>query len=108
MIYCLLAVRNVVDLVAIYIWLRIATSLLTLYAAWQLRRRMPDAPRTFRIPGGALGLVYVTAVPTALCALGVYYSAPIAFKYSPWLLLAGPVAYLFLRRRSRPPAPASQ
>jgi len=105
-IYCLLAVRNVVDLVAIYIWLRIATSLLTLYAAWRLRRRMPDAPRTFRIPGGRLGLVYVTAVPTALCVLGVYYSAPIAVRYAPWLLLAGPVAYLFLRRRSPPPAPA--
>jgi len=97
-IYCLLAVGNVVDLVAVYIWLRIATSLLTLYAAARLRRTRPDAPRTFRIPGGAAGLVYVVAVPTLLCALGVYYSAPIAFRYSPWLLLAGPVAYVALRR----------
>ena len=97
-VYCALAVKSVVDLVAIYIWLRIATSLLTLYAAWQLRRTMPDGPRTFRIPGGALGLVYVVVVPTILCAVGVFYSAPVAYKYSPWLLLAGPAAYFLLRR----------
>jgi amino acid transporter len=101
-IYCTLAFRTVVDLVAIYIWLRIATSLLTLYAAWQLRRLRPEAPRAFRIPGGTLGLLYVTVVPTALCALGLYYSAPVAYQYAPWLLLAGPVAYLVLR----PSAPA--
>jgi len=106
-IYCLLAVRSVVDLVAIYIWLRIATSLLTLYAVWRLRRKMPAAPRTFRIPGGAPGLVYVTLVPTLLCAVGLYYSAPVAYKYSPWLLLAGPVAYVWLRRAT-PPAAAAE
>src|SRR2546425_1633770 len=38
------------------IWTRIATTLLTLLAAWQLRQKMPDAARSFRIPGGTLGL----------------------------------------------------
>jgi len=103
-IYCALAVGAVVDLVAIYVWLRIATSLLTLYAAWQLRRKMPDAPRSFRIPAGRLGLAYVALTPTLLCALGVYYSDPIAFQYSPWMLAAGPVAYLILRKGLRPVA----
>ncbi|MBI4462565.1 MAG: APC family permease [Acidobacteria bacterium] len=106
-IYCLLAVKAVVDLVAIYIWLRIATSLLTLYSVWRLRRKLPDAPRSFRIPGGKLGLAYVVVLPTLLCALGVYYSDPVAFRYSPWMLAAGPVAYLLLRRKFRSLTPGS-
>ncbi|MGH9787440.1 MAG: APC family permease [Candidatus Acidiferrales bacterium] len=97
-IYCLLAVTSVVELVAIYLWLRIATSLLTLYSAWALRRKMPEAPRSFRIPGGRLGLLYVVLMPTLLCAVGIYYSDAIAYRYSPWLLLAGPLAYLLFRR----------
>jgi amino acid transporter len=105
-IYCVLAVKAVVDLVAIYIWLRIATSLLTLYAAWQLRRKLPDAPRSFRIPGGRLGLAYVVVAPTLLCGVGVYYSDPVAYKFAPWMLAAGPVAYVLLRRLlRRAPAP---
>ena len=102
-IYCAVAVTNVVDLVAIYIWTRIATSLLTLFAAWQLRRKMPEAPRSFRIPGGKVGLAYVVILPTLLCGVGVYYSDPIAYKYSPWLLATGPVAYLLIRRLARKP-----
>ena len=97
-IYCLLAVTSVVELVAIYLWLRIATSLLTLYSVWRLRAKMPQAPRSFRIPGGTLGLVYVVLMPTLLCAVGIYYSDAIAYKYSPWLLLAGPLAYVLFRR----------
>jgi amino acid transporter len=96
-IYSALAVTNVVNLVAIYIWLRIATSLMTLFAVWQLRRKQPDVPRPFRVPGGQLGLVYVVGVPAVLCGVGVYYSDPIAFKYSPWMLATGPIAYLLLR-----------
>ncbi|MGH9812081.1 MAG: APC family permease, partial [Candidatus Acidiferrales bacterium] len=104
-VYCLLAVTSVVELVAIYLWLRIATSLLTLYSVWRLRVKMPEARRSFRIPGGTLGLLYVVLMPTLLCAVGVYYSDAIAYKYSPWLLLAGPVAYLiFCRRQLSAPA----
>ena len=59
-IYCALATSRVTDLVNIYIWTRIATSMLTLLsAAWRLRQKMPNAPRTFRIPGGAIGLACV-------------------------------------------------
>lgn len=96
-IYCLLAGTKVVDLVAIYIWTRIATSMLTLLAAWGLRRRMPDATRTFRIPGGKLGLLAAILFPAILCAIKIFYSEPLVFRYSPLLLAAGPVAYLVLR-----------
>jgi APA family basic amino acid/polyamine antiporter len=97
-VYCLLAGTDVVDLVAIYIWTRIATSMLTLLAAWQLRRKMPDAPRAFRIPGGQVGLAAAIILPAILCGVKIYYSEPFVFRYAPWLLAAGPVAYFVLRR----------
>jgi amino acid transporter len=100
-VYCLLAGANVVDLVAIYIWTRIATSMLTLLAAWGLRRRMPDAPRKFRIPGGTIGLAAAIILPAILCGVKIYYSEPFVFKYSPLLLASGPVAYVLLRRLFR-------
>jgi amino acid transporter len=100
-IYCLLAGTNVVNLVNVYIWTRIATSILTLLAAWQLRRKMPDAPRPFRIPGGRLGLAAAIALPVILCSVQVYYSEDYVFRYAPWLLAAGPVAWLVLRRTFR-------
>jgi amino acid transporter len=96
-IYCLLAGTKVVDLVAIYIWTRIATSMLTLLAAWGLRRKMPDAPRKFSIPGGRVGLAVAIIFPAMLCAVKIYYSEPLVFRYSPLLLAAGPVAYVVLR-----------
>src|SRR5262249_35820528 len=42
-VYCVLARFQVTDLVNIYIWTRIGTSMLTVLAAWGLRRRMPAA-----------------------------------------------------------------
>jgi len=95
-VYCLLAKTNVVDLVNVYIWTRIATSMLTLLAAWQLRRKMPDAPRSFRIPGGSIGLAASIILPAILCGVKIYYSEPFVFRYAPWLLAAGPVAYVML------------
>lgn len=96
--YALLARTSVVDLVAIYIWARIATSMLTLLAAWQLRRKMPDAPRSFRIPGGSFGLAAAIVLPAVLCGVKVYYSEPFVFRYAPLLLAMGPVAYGILRK----------
>jgi amino acid transporter len=101
LIYCLLAGTNVVDLVNVYIWTRIATSMLTLLAAWQLRRKMPDAPRSFRIPGGQLGLAASIVLPAILCSVQIYYSEPYVFRYAPWLLAGGPIAWFILRRTFR-------
>ncbi len=96
-VYCVLARYDVDDMVNIYIWTRIATTLLTLFAAWQMRRKDPDAPRSFRIPGGAGGLAYVLIFPVILCALKVAQSEDYVWKYAPMLLLSGPVAYAVLR-----------
>jgi amino acid transporter len=96
-VYCVLARFDVEDLVNIYIWTRIATTLLTLFAAWQMRRKAPNAPRSFRIPGGSLGLAYILIFPAILCALKVAQSEDYVWKYAPWLLATGPAAYLILR-----------
>jgi amino acid transporter len=96
-VYCVLARYPVEDLVNIYIWTRIATTLLTLFAAWQMRRKAPDAARSFRIPGGTMGLAYVIIFPVILCVLKVAQSEDYVMRYAPLLLLSGPVAYALLR-----------
>jgi len=96
-VYCVLAKYPVEDLVNIYIWTRIATTILTLFAAWQMRRKLPDAPRSFRIPGGAAGMMYVLIFPVVLCAVKIAQSEDYVWKYAPWLLTSGPLAYLLLR-----------
>jgi amino acid transporter len=96
-VYCVLARFNVEDLVNIYIWTRIATTLLTVLAAWQMRRKLPDARRSFRIPGGAFGMAYILIFPAILCAVKVLQSEDYVFKYAPWLLASGPIAYAIFR-----------
>jgi len=96
-VYCVLAKFPVTDLVNIYIWTRIATSMMTVLAAWQLRRKMPEAHRQFKIPWGKFGLLCVIVLPAALCAVKVYHSEPIVFHWAPVLLALGPIAYVVLR-----------
>jgi amino acid transporter len=96
-VYCVLARFKVEDLVNIYIWTRIATSLLTLFAAWQMRRKLPQAARSFRIPGGAAGMAYILIFPVILCAVKVMQSEDYVLRYAPLLIATGPVAYAILR-----------
>jgi hypothetical protein len=84
-------------MVNIYIWTRIATTLLTLFAAWQMRRKLPNAPRSFRIPGGSVGISYILIFPLVLCALKIAQSEDYVWRYAPLLLLSGPIAYVVLR-----------
>jgi amino acid transporter len=96
-VYCLLAKFPVADLVNIYIWGRIATSMLTLLAVWGMRRKFPNAARQFRVPGGTPGLVCAILFPAILCGVKIYYSEPFVWHWAPWLLASGPVAYAILR-----------
>jgi amino acid transporter len=100
-IYSLFAVRTLNQLISLYIWLRIATSVLTFLAAWQLRRTMPDLKRPFRIPGGRAGLVYAVGAPLLVSGVALLGSDRFGARWGPVALLLGPVAYLLIRRLRR-------
>lgn len=98
-VYCLVAWHSLSQLISVYIWLRIATSVMTVLSAWQLRRRRPDLPRTFQIPWEKKGLAYAVLAPLAMSAIAMVASDKFALKWGPVALLLGPAAYFLLRRR---------
>jgi len=106
----LLAQFSVVQLIAVYAWTRMATSVLTLLSFWQLRRKHPELSRSFRVPGGTLGALGIVVVPTLLFAWAMINSDPSSRVWGILNLVSGPVAYawIYFRRRSRAQAqPAS-
>src|SRR5258706_4588133 len=91
--YPSLALNSLAELSSIYAWLRGATTVLTVLSAWGLRRKRPDLPRAFLVPGGNVGLVYVIAMPLGMTCVALRYSAAIAMHWGPWPLAAGPAVY---------------
>ena len=100
-LYCLLAWHSVTQLVSLYIWPRIATSVLTVLSAWQLRRTRPELRGSFRIPWGRRGLAYAVVAPLAMSGVAIIASDKFALHWGPVALLLGPVAYA-LAGRKRP------
>ena len=96
-IYASLAFHTLGQLISIYNWLRAATTVMTVLAAWGLRRKRPDLPRAFRIPGGNFGLVYVVALPVMMTYVALRYSDPVGLRWGPWALAAGPVVYFVVK-----------
>lgn len=105
-IYALLAWRSLTQLISIYIWLRIATSLLTVLSGWRLRQKQPDMARPFRIPGGHAGLLYAVGAPLLMSAVAMLGSDRFGLYWGPPAMLLGPIAYLVFKRR-QPSALAS-
>jgi amino acid transporter len=99
-----LAVFTVPQLIAVYIWLRVSTSVLTLSSVWRLRYSMPDLPRAFRIPGGKLGIAPTVLVPVSLFAWALVNGDKSALLWGPAYMAAGPVSFLVQRLHS-PNAP---
>jgi amino acid transporter len=104
-IYASLALHSLGELISIYVWLRAATTVMTVLSAWGLRRKSPDLPRAFRVPGGNPGLFYVVVMPVVMTYVAVRYSDRVALRWGPWALAAGPVVYVvvkwFARRAAR-------
>lgn len=97
-VYGLLAMRSLTQLITVYSWLRIATTVMTVLAAWQLRRKQPDLKRPFVIPGRRRGLIYAVAAPIVMSVVAMLGSDRIGLTYGPLALAVGPVVYLLLRR----------
>jgi amino acid transporter len=94
-----LAVFTVPQLIGVYAWTRMATSVQTVLSFWQLRRKYPDAPRSFRVAGGAVGALLIVMAPTLLFAWAMIYSDAATRKWGLLNLASGPVAYLWVRHR---------
>ena len=97
-IYALLAQKTMVQLLTVYIWLRIGVTILTVLASWQLRKTQPDLARPFRIPWGRAGLLYVIIAPLVMGVVALVASDPFARKWGPVTVLLGPVMYFVLRK----------
>lgn len=97
-VYGLLAFHTLVELITVYMWLRIATTVMTVLSAWKLRRSLPDLPRPFRIPWGRTGLLYVVGAPLVMAGVALLGSDRFALRWGPLAILLGPAAYLSMRR----------
>jgi amino acid transporter len=97
-LYALLAVNSMTRLITVYVWLRVATSMMTALSAWRLRKTKPDMPRVFVIPGGRKGLLYAVGAPLLMGCVALLGSDWIALLCGPAALALGPIAYVALRR----------
>jgi amino acid transporter len=99
-IYGLLALHSLTQLIVVYNWLRAATTVITVAAAWQLRRKRPDLPRSFVVPGGSPGLIVAVVAVVIMTVVALVGSDPYGLRWGPVALAAGPVVYWMLRRRT--------
>ena len=100
-VYCLVAWHSLAQLISVYIWLRIATSIMTVLSAWRLRRTSPDLRRAFRIPWGRAGLAYAVIAPLVMSGIAMIASDKFALRWGPVALLLGPLVYVIARRKNR-------
>lgn len=98
-IYGALAVHSLTQLITVYNWLRVATTIMTVMAAWQLRRKMPEMKRPFVIPGGRLGLIAAVGAVIIMSAVALLGSDKYGLRWGPVALALGPVIYFLLHRR---------
>jgi amino acid transporter len=107
-IYALLAIHTLAELIAVYAWLRVATTILTALSGWRMRKTHPDLPRSFLIPGGRGGLVYSVAAPVFMAAIAILGSIAGGDRFvlilGPAALLLGPLVYVSIRRSDQEPS----
>jgi amino acid transporter len=99
LIYGLLAWQSLAQLISVYIWLRSATTVLTVLSAWKLRRTRPELNRSFKIPGGRAGLLYVVGAPVVMAIVALMGSDRFGTMGGAIAIVVGPAVYLGLRNR---------
>jgi amino acid transporter len=82
-----------------FMWMRSATSVLTLLSLWRLRRVAPETKPSFVVPGGKAGLAAVVVVPTVLFAWALINSDPASRLRGIACLALGPAAFYSAKRR---------
>ena len=99
-IYALLAWRSLADLISVYIWLRSATTVLTVLSAWNLRRTQPELKRSFTVPGRRAGLIYVVCAPVLMAVVALLGGDRFGLIGGAIAIGAGPVVYGVLRKKA--------
>ncbi|ABF42115.1 amino acid/polyamine/organocation transporter, APC superfamily [Candidatus Koribacter versatilis Ellin345] len=102
-VYAALSWKSLSALIIVYSWLRVATTWMTVIAAWRLRAKDPNMKRPFRIPWGIAGVAYCVIAPLIIGAIALSASEnPIGGLLS---LALGPLMYpvvkFFARRAAR-------
>jgi amino acid transporter len=100
LIYALLAWQSLGQLISVYIWLRSATTVLTVLSAWKLRRTQPNLQRSFIVPGGRVGLLYVVGAPVVMALVALLGSDKFALIGGMIAIVLGPAVYGLLRKMS--------
>lgn len=102
-IYALLAWQSLAQLISVYIWLRSATTVLTVLSGWKLRKSRPDMKRAFIVPGGRAGLLYVVAAPVVMALVALLGSDRFGLIGGAIAMILGPVVYATLKIRKSGP-----
>jgi hypothetical protein len=97
-VYALLAQKTMVQLLTVYVWLRIGVTVLTVLASRRMRKTKPGMPRPFRIPWGRAGLFYVVAAPLVMSVVALVGSDPFARKWGPVPVLLALPMYFVIRK----------
>jgi amino acid transporter len=107
----LLATVSFNGLAVIVCLLNVMALALEFLALLVLRRRLPDAARPFRVPGGRAGLVAITLLPLSFAVavvgstLSDWRSFPAALCIVAAVMLTGVGLYFLRRRQARPEFP---
>src|SRR5947209_1676799 len=92
-IYPLRAWQSLAQLISVYIWLRSGTTVLTVLSAWKLRRSRPELHRSFVVPGGRAGLLYVVGAPVLMAIIALLGGDWFATIGGAIAMLTGPLVY---------------
>ena len=86
--YSALALLSYQRLAVLYALVYTLSIVLEFLALWILRRREPDLPRPFRVPGGGAGLVYAVVTPLVVSAIVVGFTIRQGVSEPLWCALA--------------------
>ena len=101
-IYALLAWQSLAELISVYIWLRSATTVLTVLSAWKLRRTQPELNRSFRIPGGHRDCCMWWGRPVVMALIALLGSDRFGMIGGAIAIVVGPLVYAILKRWRSP------
>jgi hypothetical protein len=71
---------------------------LTVLSAWKLRRTRPELKRSFVVPGGNAGLLYVVGAPMLMALVALLGGDRFATVGGVVAIAVGPLVYFTLRR----------